>query len=196
MSNRRVKQIIGISWFCASVFAGFITYGMNASEGNTDNCLIWGLRYEYLVVLVVAGYILPVLFLVFVNGKVFIIARSHVSRIHVQEFSLASRPAYHGAVSAASQQGATTKNSQRPLRSRLKQEIRIFKTFLIVTCAFLFSWTPFVVILSIDSILNVPILIRHSSIILLYCNSALNPFIYGFFNSEFRKALSQSLRCK
>ena len=138
MSSRRVKQIIGISWCCTSVLASFITDGMNASKGNTDNCLIWGLCYEYLVVPVVTGSILPVLFLVFVNGKVFVIARSHMNRIHAQELLLALGSVDPEAVSTVSQQGAMAKNSQRSSRSRIKQEIRIFKTFLMVTCAFLF----------------------------------------------------------
>lgn len=196
MNDRRVKQIIAFSWFCALVLAGFVTYGTSASKDNTTNCSIWGLRYEFSVIVLVAGYIVPVSFLVFVNGKVFFIAHGHMNRIHAQEISLASVSAYGGTASTGSRQGAMSGHSQWSTRGRLKQEIKIFKTFLIVTCAFLFSWTPFVVILLIDSVLNVPLLIRHTSIILLYCNSALNPFIYGFFNAEFRRALSESFRCK
>ena len=175
MNESRVKKIIGVSWFCALIVAGFVTYGRHASKENDVNCSIWGLRYEYSVFVLVIAFILPVFFLVFVNMKMFLIARAHMTRIHVQEISL-------------SQEGEPKKTSQR---ARLKREIKIFKTFLIVTCTFLISWTPFVVILLIDSISPVPNLIRHSSIILLYCNSALNPFIYGFFNSEIRKALSE-----
>ena len=195
MSEPRVKHIIGMSWFCALVLAGFVTYGINASKENAANCSIWGLRYEFSVVVLVVGYIVPVSFLVFVNGKVLFIARCHMNRIHVQEMSLASVSCYGKTASIVSSQG-TAKNSQGSTRKRLKQEMKIFKTFLIVTGAFLFCWTPFVIILLSDSILNVPTVIRHSSIILLYCNSALNPFIYGFFNAEIRKALSESLCCK
>lgn len=194
MSERRVKQIIGTSWLAALLLAGFVTYGTNASKNNSDNCTVWGLRYEFSLVVLVAGYIVPVSFLVFVNGKVFI-ARCHMNRIHAPEMSLASVSAYAETASTGSRQ-ETAKGNQRSTRRRIKQEIKMFKTFVIVTCAFLFSWTPFVVILLIDSILNVPILIRHSSIILLYCNSALNPFIYAFFNAEFRKSLSESFGCK
>ena len=188
MNERRVKQIIGIAWCGAFILASFIIYGTNASKNNSKNCSIWGLHYEYSIALLVAGYVLPVSFLVFANGKVLFIARTHLNKIHAQEFSLST-------LSEASC-GPTTRSKQMPSKSRIRREIRIFKTFLIVTCAFLISWTPFVVILLIDSIFNVPELIRHSSIILLYCNSALNPFIYGFYNAEFRKALSESLGCK
>lgn len=188
MNDRRVKQIIGVSWLCAFVLAGFVTYGTNASKENGVNCSVWGLRYEYSVVVLIVGYILPVFFLVFVNGKVFVIAHSHMNRIHAQEMASVSaftidRPS----------QGSTSKTVQR---SRLRREIKIFKTFVVVTCTFLLSWTPFVAILLIDSIWTVPELLRHSSIILLYCNSALNPFIYGFYNAEFRKLLAESIRCK
>lgn len=189
MNDRRVKQIIGVSWFCAFALAGFVTYGTNASKENGDNCTIWGLRYEYSLVVLIVGYILPVFFLVFVNGKVFVIAHHHINRIHAQEMA---------SVSAAftvdrPSQGATSKTFQR---SRLRREIKMFKTFVIVTCTFLLSWTPFVAILLVDSIWTVPELVRHSSIILLYCNSALNPFIYSFYNAEFKRALTESFRCK
>ena len=191
MNESRVKQIIGVSWFCALLLAGFVTYGTHASKENGVNCSIWGLRYEYSVFVLVIAYILPVFFLVFVNMKVFLIAHAHMTRIHVQETSLA--PVSTFTENALSPEGAPKKTNQR---ARLKREIKIFKTFLIVTCTFLISWTPFVVILLTDSISPVPGLIRHSSIILLYCNSALNPFIYGFFNSEIRKALSETFNCK
>ena len=186
VNESRVKKIIGVSWFCALIVAGFVTYGRHASKENVVNCSIWGLRYEYSVFVLVIAFILPVFFLVFVNMKMFLIARAHMTRIHVQEISLA--PVSTFTKNALSPEGEPKKTSQR---ARLKREIKIFKTFLIVTCTFLISWTPFVVILLIDSISPVPNLIRHSSIILLYCNSALNPFIYGFFNSEIRKALSE-----
>lgn len=188
MNDRRVKQIIGVSWFGAFVLAGFVTYGTNASKDNSLNCSIWGLRFEYSLVVLIFGYIVPVFFLVFVNAKVFFIAHSHMNRIHAQEMASVSaftidRPS----------QGSTSRTVQR---SRLRREIKIFKTFVVVTCTFLLSWTPFVAILLADSIWTVPELIRHSSIILLYCNSTLNPFIYGFYNAEFRKLLIESVRCK
>ena len=188
MNDRRVKQIIGVSWLCAFVLAAFVTYGTNASKENGRNCSIWGLRYEYSVVVLIVGYIVPVFFLIFVNGKVFVIAHSHMNRIHAQEVASVSAFTIDN-----SSQGAPNKSVQR---SRLRREIKIFKTFVVVTCTFLLSWTPFVAILLVDSIWTVPELLRHSSIILLYCNSALNPFIYGFYNAEFRKLLTESIRCK
>ena len=188
MSDCRVKQIIGVSWFCAFALAGFITYGTNASKENGINCSVWGLRYEYSLVVLIVGYILPVFFLVFVNGKVFFIAYSQMNRIHAQE--IASVSAF--TIDIPSQE-STSRTVQR---SRLRREIKIFKTFVVVTCTFILSWTPFVAILLVDSIWTVPELVRHSSIILLYCNSALNPFIYGFYNAEFRKLLIASIRCK
>ena len=160
-------------------------------QGKRRQLFDLGLRYEYSVFVLVMAYILPVFFLLFVNMKVFLIAFAHMTRIYVQEISLA--PVSTFTENALSQEGEPKKTIQR---ARLKREIKIFKTFLIVTCTFLISWTPFVVILLIDSISPVPSLIRHSSIILLYCNSALNPFIYGFFNSEIRKALSETFNCK
>lgn len=62
MNESRVKQIIGVSWFCALLLAGFVTYGTHASKENGVNCSIWGLRYEYSVFVLVIAYILPVFF--------------------------------------------------------------------------------------------------------------------------------------
>ena len=194
MNDLKVKVIIGIAWLFAFIFAGFVIYGTNVSKNNYDNCSIWGLRYEYSLTVLIIGYIVPVSFLVFVNCKVYFIAHSQMNRIHAQEMSLAS-VSHNSGFSIASKLDRATSH-QKSTKTRLKHEIRIFKTFLIVICAFLVCWTPFVVILLIDSILSVPGQIRHSSIILLYLNSALNPLIYGYFNTEFRTALSGSLqRC-
>ena len=192
MNESRVKKIIGVSWFCALLVASFVTYGRHASKENDVNCSIWGLRYEYSVFVLVIAFILPVFFLVSVNMKMFLIARAHMTTIHVKE-KVSLAPVSTFTKNALSQEREPKKTSQR---ARLKREIKIFKTFLIVTCTFLISWTPFVVILLIDSISPVPGLIRRSSIILLYCNSLLNPFIYGFFNSEIRKAWSEIFSCK
>ena len=189
MNGRTVKQVVAFSWFCALFLAGFIVYGLNASTDVGTYCAVWGLRFKFVMVVLVAGYILPVMFLVFVNARLFCIARSHVNRIHAQETSLA----------VISEPKSLTENNFRTVRSqksRLKQEMKIFKTFLIVTLTFLLSWTPFIVILLLDSLASVPTSIRHSSIIILYSNSAMNPFIYGFFNSEFRKALLETFNCK
>lgn len=194
MNDLKVKVIIGIAWLFAFIFAGFVIYGTNVSKNNYDNCSIWGLRYEYSLTVLIIGYIVPVSFLVFVNCKVYFIAHSQMNRIHAQEMSLASVSHNSGFSIASTLDRATS--HQKSTKTRLKHEIRIFKTFLIVICAFLVCWTPFVVILLIDSILSVPGQIRHSSIILLYLNSALNPLIYGYFNTEFRTALSGILqRC-
>ena len=189
MNDLKVKVIIGIAWLFAFIFAGFVIYGTNVSKNNYDNCSIWGLRYEYSLTLLIHYSLIT-----HVNCKVYFIAHSQMNRIHAQEMSLAS-VSHNSGFSIASKLDRVTSH-QKSTKTRLKHEIRIFKTFLIVICAFLVCWTPFVVILLIDSILSVPGQIRHSSIILLYLNSALNPLIYGYFNAEFRTALSGSLqRC-
>lgn len=194
MNDRKVKVIIGIAWLFAFILAVFVIYGTNVSKDNYDNCSIWGLRYEYSLTVLVIGYVVPVSFLVFVNCKVYFIAHSQMNRIHAQEMSLPSVSLNSGSSIALKPTADRATSNQKSTKKRLKREIRIFKTFLIVICAFLICWTPFVVILLIDSILSVPGQIRHSSIILLYLNSALNPFIYGYFNTEFKTALSGSLQ--
>lgn len=65
------------------VLVGFVIYGMNVFKDNGFNCLIWGLCFEYFLVVFIFGYIVLVFFFVFVNVKVFFIVYFYMNRIYV-----------------------------------------------------------------------------------------------------------------
>lgn len=81
------------------------------------------------------------------------------------------------------------------LTRTIKQEIKTFKTFLIIIGTFIALWSPFYVVLLMNLVRRVSTLLFYITIILTYCNSALNVFIYAIFSQEFRKALIESLKC-
>jgi hypothetical protein len=80
---------------------------------------------------------------------------------------------------------------KRKKRISVPQEKRAAKTLGIIMGCFIVCWLPFFVIavlLPFCPSCNVPQPLHNSFTWLGYCNSALNPIIYTFFNQDFRNA--------
>ena len=186
MRDSKVKIILASVWATSLLIAAVLTYGTHVSEKRTL-CHIWGTDVEYVLVETVCGYVIPVGFLVFVNGKVIVEARSQMRRIHTQqEVSVFSQGGSCG------QRGVETCEIAR----KLQQELRTFRMFLIMIGCFLACWTPLITVGTMEPFRQSPAIFRHMLIILMYCNSAFNFLISGIVNKDLRKAMLDSLRCK
>ena len=186
MRDSKVKIILASVWATSLLMAAVLTYGTHVSEKRTL-CHIWGTDVEFVLVETVCGYFIPVGFLVFVNGKVIVVARSQMRRIHTQqEMSVFSESGSCG------QRGV----ERREITRKLQRELRTFKMFLIVIGCFLACWTPFITVGTLESFRETPVIVRHLMVILLYCNSAFNFLISGIVNKDLRKAMIDSFRCK
>lgn len=90
------------------------------------------------------------------------------------------------------------RNSRKSKRIAISQEKRAAKTLGIVMGCFIFCWFPFFTVALLrgicDNCLFPPILLQVVCW-LGYFNSACNPFIYTFFNSDFKKAFQKMSRC-
>ena len=181
-----MKIILASVWATSLLMAAVLTYGTHVSEKRTL-CHIWGTDVEYVLVETVCGYVIPVGFLVFVNGEVIVVARSQMRRIHIQQ-----------KMSVFSESGSCGKRGVErcEIARNLQRELRTFKMFLIVIGCFLACWTPLIIVGTLESFRETPVIVRHLMVILMYCNSAFNFLISGIVNKDLRKAMIDSLRCK
>ncbi|KAL8613347.1 hypothetical protein ACOMHN_052586 [Nucella lapillus] len=97
-----------------------------------------------------------------------------------------------------------TKTSNGCLKARLKrqfslsQEKRAAKTLSVVLGCFIVCWLPFFVVALLKPLCVTcqwPTAVSDVVLWLGYCNSALNPIIYTFFNKDFRFAFRNLLCC-
>ena len=88
------------------------------------------------------------------------------------------------------------KNIKSHLR-RLNKEKKAAKTVGIIVGCFIVCWCPFFTIYLIGAFCEdcTPNLVFSIFFWLGYCNSALNPFIYGLFSKDFRFAFKRLLSC-
>ncbi|KAL4232299.1 hypothetical protein ACF0H5_009870 [Mactra antiquata] len=91
------------------------------------------------------------------------------------------------------------RNSRKSKKLAVSQEKRAAKTLAIVLGCFAICWLPFFVITIIRAFCidcDTPKIVITLVSWLGYFNSACNPFIYTFFNKDFRKALKRIFTCK
>jgi 5-hydroxytryptamine receptor 1 len=86
------------------------------------------------------------------------------------------------------------RNSRKSRKMAMNQEKRAAKTLGVVIGCFIICWLPFFIVTLLRSLcLNChfyPLLVQSLSW-LGYFNSACNPFIYTFFNKDFRNAFKK-----
>jgi hypothetical protein len=198
MSDTRVRNMIVISWTLSFSVAIVLIAGVHLNTESKTNCTIRSLNQVFTTVGAFLEFILPVLFLGFVNGRVWLVARRHKKRIHVNvqeshRFGMSSREQQLQIVDGATHHSASGRGG-RTLTRTIKQEIKTFKTFLIVIGVFVICWSPFYASMIADIFQPLNSSVFYLTIVLSYCNSALNVFIYGTFSREFRKAIISSVR--
>ncbi|XP_032227780.2 alpha-2A adrenergic receptor [Nematostella vectensis] len=84
----------------------------------------------------------------------------------------------------------------RGRRRTIKQEIKTFRIFLVVIGVFVACWTPFFVVMLMGIFSPVSGFVLYITIVLTYCNSALNSLIYGVLSRNCRRAMRSSISLK
>ncbi|XP_031557172.1 probable G-protein coupled receptor No9 [Actinia tenebrosa] len=203
ISDTRVKTLIGMIWFLSFCLAIVLSTGIHLnSASSTKNCTVQSLNKIFTAIGVVFVFFLPAIFLGFVNTRVWLITRTHQKRIqvslHLNSFSNVSANSEQinlDETTTARSSSRPRESSTRTLTRTIKQEIKTFKTFLIVIGVFVVCWCPFYTSMLVDIFKPLQGFVLFLMIILSYCNSALNVFIYGIFSREFRSALISTVKC-
>lgn len=79
-----------------------------------------------------------------------------------------------------------------------KREVRTAKNLAIIVVFFMICWMPLYTVNCIQAFCsncNVPVWLLDAFIVLSHVNSALNPFLYAYHMTDFRKALKQHFWC-
>ena len=184
MRRRNVSRIITLCWIGATFTSFWFSYFVKVSK-KRPLCGVKNVDLAFSVTIAVIGYLVPFTFLIFVNGRILLIARTHLQHIKSQ-----LRLSSVGPFSQVKDQTAT----QRKTWGRIRLEMRTTKLFLVVTGAFFFCYTPFAFSLLLDGIMGIPGISLYMTITLIYLNSACNPFLYAIFSKEIRSAVVAVLK--
>ena len=82
-----------------------------------------------------------------------------------------------------------------PNNKRKRGKTRGFKMLLLIVVVFIICWSPHFILIFYSSIthVNISFSLKALTTWLTFLNSALNPFIYGFLNGNFRSNLNKFL---
>lgn len=200
MRNRNVMKTIVVIWLTSFILAIINCYFLKKSPSRVL-CEIKGFPLGFIIPDFLLVYLFPLIAVVFVNICIAKAVSRQVRRVQqlspqafvLQDIILNDDGSTQGTNHEAQENSCKPKSAHKSTMN-LKKEIKTFRTFLIVTGSFFFSWTPFFFIMLIDPICKVSGTIMYICVILTYINSASNPLVYGIFNREFRRAMMESLR--
>ncbi|XP_021549209.1 LOW QUALITY PROTEIN: trace amine-associated receptor 9 [Neomonachus schauinslandi] len=177
---------IVLSWFFSVTYSFCIFYTGANEEGIEDlvvaltcvgGCLA-PLNQNW-VLLCFLLFFIPTVAMVFIYGKIFLVARHQAREIE----------------SSASQARSSSESYWERVA---KRERKAAKTLGIAMAAFLVSWLPYIIDAAIDAYMNfiTPPYVYEILVWCVYYNSAMNPLIYAFFYPWFRKAIKLTLSGK
>lgn len=182
MHGKKIKVFIVIVWSLSLFTAIIYTVAFKLSP-ERRLCVTNGLSIEQTIPSFIIIYVIPTLFLLFVNGRVLQIARKHRRHIRVQEITVSNLSVTH----------PHDANRNKRLGA-IVNELKTFKTFVIVIGTFVLCWSPFFLLSLLRHYVELPSKLPHVTVILFYVKSGLNPMIYGTHNKELRKAAADSFK--
>lgn len=183
MRGKRVRILIALVWIVSFLIGVLYTIAFNHAK-DRKHCQASGLSLYSSITCFTMIYAIPTLFLLFVNLKVILVARRHRRHISAQEVS----PTWI----TEDGDGIEIKNDKR--KSMFFNEVKTFKTFIIVIGTFVACYTPFFILLLLHPLMGIEKHIPHIAVILFYVKSGLNPMIYGASSKDLRVAAANSLK--
>uniref|UniRef100_A0A8C5H5W7 G-protein coupled receptors family 1 profile domain-containing protein n=1 Tax=Gouania willdenowi TaxID=441366 RepID=A0A8C5H5W7_GOUWI len=172
VTANRVKVCVSLCWIISVLHQSFLLKDNLEQPGQYSTCLgecVVVVSYVGSIVDVILSFIGPVIVIVLMSLRVFVVALSHAHSMRSHVASV--RPAHESQF--------TTK----------KSELKAFSTISVVIVVFLLCISPYfcVSMTGADSVLNASTLAF--VMCLFYLNSFFNPLIYALFYPWFRKSI-------
>ena len=190
MTRKRALIIISVIWLYSLVFALIPVMGWRAfDEFVYEGMCYFPFHDIYSTLSSCLNFIIPLLVTCGIYVKIYLIARSQSSTFD-KEISRQMRT-----TEACSRQTRSTEEKKIYLRN-----IRAAKTISIFVAVFFFCWVPHSSINIVSNLCQscqakIPNEVRVIFLMFGYLNSALNPFLFAFRDSRFKKTFS-ALKCR
>jgi hypothetical protein len=183
--NVKRSLTANIGLWCVGLFVGFIPmYGWNLKELYNENWIcgfVTVIDMKFTVYFIFFGCILvPLFFICAIYFRIYLIVRKQMIQIAALEIP------------------STTQQESSVPKSTLRREIKAAKSLAIIVFLFASMWIPINVLNSITVMCEScshPMELLLVTILLSHANSAVNPFLYAYGNSNFRKAFRKMI-CK
>ena len=179
MTSKVAKSMIASVWVYSFGIAILIFFLLDPPQDETYSFDLNPFVHGFLII---GNVIVPFIIMIILYSKIYTIARRHARRVGVG--------------------GVTSSNAALSLTSSrtnsFGRELKIARTLGIVVLCFVICWLPFeiinVVILVDEGVETCAVEIADTvSCWLAYLHSSLNPLLYAFTSSEFRRAFKKLL---
>lgn len=203
MSPRRVAMLLLLCWSLPLVISAIcVSFGLytpspaavfnSSTQQKTQTCPAT-FNVPFGVASSVMSFFIPMVFMLFAYGRIFIVAQKQARWIHAIK---------HHTEQLQMNQCHLRMNSTRNVqvhmeRFSLKKESKAAKTLGLIMGVFLFCWLPFFCLNMIHPLKGYTIspLILEACTWLGYANSSLNPFLYVLLNKNYRRLFAAFLKC-
>ncbi|XP_071797217.1 octopamine receptor beta-2R-like [Asterias amurensis] len=199
MTRKVSLVLIGTAW-CLSLGVSGLWVGSEVGFGqNNTNTCTGSFSPLFSIISSCVSFFLPAVLMMIFYTKTFLTARAHIRRIQRGRMAISGNGGGQDAMRIHRGGNTAIPGASRGATA-MHSEYKVAKTLGLVIAAFLLCWLPFFVLNIILPLFNEENnslrSIRYLSYWLGYINSAINPFIYAFTNSSFRKAFSKIICCR
>ncbi|ESP05452.1 hypothetical protein LOTGIDRAFT_84168, partial [Lottia gigantea] len=173
MTTKRCMLSIAFSWIASLTFAVLPIFGIGRPPSADVKCNAERFfEWWYILILYLVNFQIPLLIMVYIYGKIYVIAKKHRRQIE---------------------------SEMNYFKTNARQNIKTTKILFAMCLYFQLSWLPYFTITFVYLIvpdITIPLIVLRIAVLLAFANSLGNPLLYGFFNRNVRCSVKTILKCK